>query len=353
MPNRECIPHNLTNGTITAESLTSKDNLLNSYFSSCFTTPPNHASTSTPPTPSSSHPELSTIQCTEEEVEKLLCSLKVKTSTGPDGISSHMLRNRAFSISSSLHKLFNPSLSSGHFPTEWKSSNITPVYKSGNKNLVSNYRPISLLPIPSKVLERIVHNRLLCHLITNSILSPRQFGFRPRSSTQKALLLATHDWQRYLDLGLSSAALFLDMSKAFDKVPHCHLLQSLSAVGISGPLLKWFESYHSNRTQKVVLNGFSSTSLTVRSGVPQGSILGPLLFTIYINSLADLHFSSGSSVILYADDILLYRPLTNSHDTTIFQEDVDLISNWIVSSGLSINPSKVHSWLSPGAAQNR
>ena len=340
MPKRERIPHNLTNGNITAESLTSKANLLNSYFSSCFTTPSNHASFSTPTASSSSHPKLSTIQCTEEEVEKLLCSLKVKTSTGPDGISSHMLRNTAFSISSPLHKLFNLSLSSGCFPTDWKSSNITPVYKSGNKNLVSNYRPISLLPIPSKVLERIVHDRLLRHLITNSILSPRQFGFRPGSSTQEALLIATHDWLNHLDHGLSSAALFLDMSKAFDKVPHCQLLQSLSAVGVSGPLLEWFKSYLSNRTQKVVLSGFSSTSHPVRSGVPQGSILGPLLFIIYINPLADRHLTPGSSVILYADDILLYRPLTSSHDTVIFQEDVNLISNWILASGLSINPSK-------------
>ena len=138
-----------------------------------------------------------------------------------------MLRNTAFSISSSLYKLFNLSLSTGHFPTDWKSSNIIPVFKSGDKSLVSNYQPISLL-------TQVSHDRLLRHLITNLILSSRQFGFRPGSSTQEALLTAMHDWQRYLDSGISSAALFLDMSKAFDKVPHCHLLQSLAAVGVSG-----------------------------------------------------------------------------------------------------------------------
>ena len=117
MPNRMWIPHTLTNGTATAELVTSKANLLNSYFSSCFSTPPSHASTCAPTTAPNSHPELSTIECTEEVVN-LLLSLKVKTSTGPDRISSHMLRNTAFSILSSLYKLFNLSLSTGHFPTD-------------------------------------------------------------------------------------------------------------------------------------------------------------------------------------------------------------------------------------------
>lgn len=179
-PNRERIPHTLTNGVITVSSPTSKANLLNSFFASCFSPPSN--SPSTPPPPPTSQLELSSIQCTEEEVDNLLSSLKVKTSTGPDGISSHMLKNTSYSVSPSLCKLFNRSLSTGCFPAEWKISNITPVFKSGDKGSVSNYRPISLLSIPSKILERIVHRRLLHHLITNSIISPKQFGFRPGSS---------------------------------------------------------------------------------------------------------------------------------------------------------------------------
>ena len=163
------------------------------------------------PTLSSSHPELSNIECMVDEVERMLHALKTKTSTGPDGISSHMLKNTAFSISTSLRRLFNLSLSTGYFPTEWKCSNVTPVYKSEDQSLASNYGPISLLSIPSKVLERIeciVHTKLLRHLIENSILSPRQFGCRPGSSTQEALLTAIHDWQSCLDQGLSTAALF-------------------------------------------------------------------------------------------------------------------------------------------------
>ena len=181
-PNRERIPHTLTNGTVTAESPTSKANLLNSYFSSCFAT--SNPTAPPPPMPTTSHhPELSTVHCSEEEVQDLLSSLKVKTSTGPDGISSHTLRNTAPSVAPSLQVLFNYSLSTGCFPSSWKLSNITPIFKSRDKSFVSNYRPISILSIPSKVLERVIHNRLLHHLITNSILSPRQFGFRPGSST--------------------------------------------------------------------------------------------------------------------------------------------------------------------------
>ena len=337
-PNRERLPHSLSNGSVSAVSPKSKANLLNSYFSSCFNTPP----LSVPSLGSSRsfHPTLSSIECTEEEVVNVLRSLKLKTSSGPDGISSSMLKNTVFSISSTLCSLFNLSLSTGIVPSDWKSSNITPVFKSGNKNLVSNYRPISLLSIPSKLLERIVLNRLLAHLLTNSILSPRQFGFRPGSSTQEALLVATHDWQRLLDQGHSSAALFLDLSKAFDKVPHHKLLSSLSDVGVSGSLLSWFESYLSCRSQQVVLGGSSSTPLPVLSGVPQGSILGPLLFIIYVNSLANLHLSPGSSLILYADDILLYRALCSADDNSILQHDVDSLLAWITSAGLSVNLAK-------------
>ena len=185
-----------------------------------------------------------------------------------------------------------------------------------------------------------MHRKLLRHLLDNDILSSRQFGFRPGSSTQEALLAATHDWHRCLDRGQSSAALFLDLSKAFDRVPHSKLLCSLSHVGVTGPLLQWFRSYLSNRCQRVVLNGHSSTSLPVTSGVPQGSILGPLLFITYINSLAKLDLSHGTSIILYADDILLYRTLATSNDNAQLQLDVNKIEAWISSSGLAINPSK-------------
>ena len=145
-----------------------------------------------------------------------------------------MLRNTATAIASSLTKLFNRSLSLGQFPTDWKLSNITPVPKGGDPKLVSNYRPISLLSLPSKILECIIYNRLLSHLLTNSLLSNSQFGFRPCSSTQEALIATTTSWHQYLDEKQSVGAVFFDLSKAFDSVPHSGILRALTRIGVTG-----------------------------------------------------------------------------------------------------------------------
>ena len=264
--------------------------------------------------------------------------MKVKTASGPDGLSSHMLQNTASTIYSSLTDLFNKSLSTGVVPLRWKLSNITPVFKGqGNPSSVSNYRPISLLSLPSKVLERIIHNCLMNYLLSNNVLSSRQFGFRPRSSTQEALLYTTNDWHYHMDHGLSVASGFFDLSKAFDRVPHSQLISTLANIGVSGPLLAWFHSYLSDRSQRVVLDGHSSTIHTVTSGVPQGSILDPLLFSIYLNPLANISLSRDSTLILYADDIVLYRPIATHSDVESLQADVDKVSNWVKAAGLSLN----------------
>ena len=217
-PNRQRIPPTLNDGYVTIESATSKANLLASHFSACFSQSSHNSncrcSSSTP-----CESGLSSVTCTSDEVHNHLCTLKTKTASGPDGLSSHMLRNTASAIAPTLTKLFNRSLSKGVVPSEWKLSNITPVFKGkGDPCCVANYRPIYLLSLPSKVLERIVHNRLLKYLQSNNILSPCQFGFRPCSSTQEALLFATNDWSLSLDKGTSVAAVFFDLSKAFDKV---------------------------------------------------------------------------------------------------------------------------------------
>ena len=282
-------------------------------------------------------PTLSSLSCSEEDVRLLITSLPSKTSSGPDNISSQMLKGTIDSVSPQLVALFNQSLSSGCIPSDWKISNVTPIFKAGDPKLVSNYRPISLLSLPSKLLERFIHNSLLDYILSNSLLSSNQFGFRPGSSTQEALLTATTDWHSFLDSHSDVAAVFFDLSKAFDSIPHEGILDSLRHVGVHGPLLKWFSSYLSDRQQRVVLDGQRSPLIKISSGVPQGSILGPLLFIIYMDHISNVTLSPKTRIILYADDILLYAPITAKFS---LQSDIDAISSWISSAGLSLNLSK-------------
>ena len=212
-----------------------------------------------------------------------------------------MLRNTAIAMAPSLTKLFNRSLSLGQVPADWKLSNITPVPKGGDPKLVSNYHSISLLP--SKILECIIYIRLLSHLPTNSLLSNSQFGFCPCRSTQEALIAATTSWHQYLDEKQSIAAVFFDLSKAFDLVPHSGILKALTRIGVTGSLHTWFADYLSGCTSMLSLNGHSSQVTKFSSGVPQGSILGPLLFSIYVDQLCSIPLSTTSKIQLYADDI--------------------------------------------------
>ena len=225
------------------------------------------------------------------------------------------LRGTAYAITPALTTLFNLSLNLCTIPDEWKKSNITPIHKSGDKSDASNYRPISLLSLISKVLERCIHNRVMEFLHKNNLLSDCQYGFRTRSSIQDALLIITRNWHEYLSTNHQVAAVFFDIKKAFDSVPHNQLLQSLTDVGVSGKLHQWFANYLSGRYQRVVLNGFSSTYKPVTSGVPQGSILGPLLYIIFMNSISHIPLSSGVKVILYAKSTL--TRVCNLHSSSV------------------------------------
>ena len=257
----------------------SKASLLNDFFSTCFnsSTPPlTPIPTSHSPPSSPSPPDF---LCTEDEILHLLLNLPSDTATGPDGISARMLKLSASSIAPSLTLIFNLSISSSIFPSDWKNSNIVPIPKSSSpSSSPSDYRPISLLPIISKVLERHIFNYLYHFCTVNQILSDSQFGFRPGRSTESALLSITHSWLSSLDSHNSLCAAFFDLRKAFDSVPHLPLMHTLSSIGLSSHLTSWIHSYLCHRSQQVVLNGFSSHKTHAFSGVPQGSILGPLLF---------------------------------------------------------------------------
>ena len=175
--------------------------------------------------------------------------------------------------------------------------------------MVGNYRHISLLSLVSKALERIVHNTLMSHVIENGMVLDRQFGFRPGSSTLEAVLAATREWHASLEKQQSVGCVYFKLSKAFDSLPHKLVLESLSRCGVSGPLMEWFKHYPFGRWQRVVLDCVTSGRVRVQSGVTQGSILGPLLYIITVDSLLRQSFSLGTSISMYADDIALYtRP---------------------------------------------
>ena len=237
------------------------------------------------------------------EISLILGSLK-DGAAGYDEISASLLKLISQFLVEPLVYLCNQSLQEGIFPTELKIANVIPLYKSDDSFVFNNYRPVSLLCVLSKVFEKVMYNRLLEFLESYKILTNSQFGFRKLHSTFMALMTLMDRLITSLENDEHVIGIFLDFSKAFDTVHHVILLNKLSHYGIRGCALKWFESYLSNRKQYVTYNGISSFTKTVKCGVPQGSILGPLLFLIYINDLC--YVCKHTFPILFADDTNLF-----------------------------------------------
>ena len=277
---------------------------------------------------------------TEEEIDKIINSFK-DSACGWDDIASKVIKKVRNQITNILVHLCNLSFVSGFVPTELKLAKVVPVFKSGNKDNFTNYRPISVLCIFSKIYERLAYNRLLNFLLKNNALFKYQFGFRDQHSTELALILLIDKITSAIDNNEFTLAVFLDLSKAFDMVNHSILLNKLEHYGIRGVPLQWFRSYLNERKQYVSFNGTDSTSLDIKCGVPQGSILGPLLFLIFIN---DLHNASKSLFfILFADDsnLLLSGPNINDLCKQMNQE-IKAVVEWFKVNQLCLNISKTN-----------
>ena len=313
--------------------------MLSDFFSTCFNraVPPLFPSTSIF---SADHTIPEDLLCTEDEVHFFLSCLDTSKATGPDGISAIMLKSTASSITPSVTSLLNLSLRTGRVPEEWKRSSVVPIPKKSPATTPNSYRPISLLSIVSKVLERHVHTLIMEHLHNQHPLSESQWGFQPGKSTVSALLSTTYSWLETLEEGNEIGAVFFDLQKAFDSVPHQCLMEKLQQTGLSDHILSWISDYLTCREQKVVVNGKSSQYSPVISGVPQGSVLGPLLFLIYVDGLAKLTLSDGSHMVLYADDLLLFRPIRGNEDFHQLQHDISLVENWVKCNHLTLNPTK-------------
>lgn len=275
------------------------------------------------------------------EIAQIVHQLKNSSSKGHDGILPTVIKSTIDEIAMPLSIIFNLSFEKCIFPDKLKIARIVPIYKSDDKMVVNNYRPISVLPFFSKIIERLMYNRLLCYLDKNDILIKNQYGFREKHSTYMALIKLLDQITNELDNKQFSIGIFIDLSKAFDTIDHNILIRKLQCYGIRGSVLDWFKSYLNNRQQYTCINDANSDVKQVTCGVPQGSILGPLLFIIYINDI--VHASDIANLIMFADDTNLFYS-NNSLDTLCndINDDLVKISLWFRLNRLSLNVKKTN-----------
>ena len=287
------------------------------------------------------------LDVTCEEIKGVIHSLN-NSSSGWDEIPTFLVKKCVDSFIEPLTYLVNYSISEGIFPSELKLARVVPIFKSGDPSLLTNYRPISVLRFFSKVFEKVMYNHIISFMNKNDVLYDQQFGFRQKHSTQQTIIMLVDKITRSLDAGDIVISVFLDLKKAFDTADHHILLKKLYVYGIRGKVLKWFHSYLFNRSQYVIYDDMQSETHHVKCGVPQGSIMGPLLFIIYMNDICNV--SKFLYTILYADDTCV---LLNGKDlNNLIQSmntELDLLSTWLKSNKLSLNTHKTFFQLFPRA----
>ena len=274
-------------------------------------------------------------------VNNYLSNIDATKATGLDSIGPKLLKIAPNILTPSITYIINKSIESGVFPGTWKNAKVNPIFKTGDKDNVNNYRPISILPTLSKIIEKWIQIKLMIYLDQHTLLHKNQSGFRKNHSTESALILMTDTWLKAINEGKLVGCAMIDFRKAFDLVDHQLLLKKLRIYKFSDMSLSWFKSYLDNRTQQVVINNSSSNSGEVMCGVPQGSILGPLLFLLFINDLPLSLTNCPVSVDLYADDTTLYSfALDKISLERNIQKALDSVHTWCLENGMLINIDK-------------
>lgn len=319
-----------------------KANCLNNFFQS--QTILNDSKITLPATTIGTHaPTLADLVISPDEVTSTLCKLKTGKASGPDNINNRVLKELSVELATPLSSLFNYSWIIGKVPDQWKLANVCAIHKKNDPQEISNYRPISLLSTISKVMEKIIHKHVFNFFSENNMISALQSGFVPKDSTVNQLTSIYHAFCQALDEGKEVRAVFCDISKAFDRVWHRGLLYKLENNGISGNLLTWFSDYLTGRKQRVALSGTFSNTLPIMAGVPQGSILGPLLFIVFINDIVD---SIHSAIRLFADDTSLYIIIDNPISAAEqLNSDLIKINDWANTWLVTFNPNKTETLL--------
>ena len=325
----------LKSGTNLVTDSQQKAKMLLSEFSSVFTKEDKNSIPWLGPSSSL----INDINVTTEGVEKLLSGLKTQKAAGPDRIPNRVLKELSHELAPAFTALYNQSLTTGTIPTDWANAIVTPVYKKGSAQNPANYRPVSLTCVACKLLEHIVCTNILSHLEDHKLLTSVQHGFRKNHSCETQLLITVDDFFSSFDAKIQTDVGVLDFSRAFDTVPHERLIGKLAHYGIRGSINKWIRAFLSDRQMCVVVDGESSSSAPVLSGVPQGSVLGPLLFLLFINDMPDV-VSQGTLIRLFADDCLVYREIHSPEDQIILQRDLDNLTQWATRWGMRFNPSK-------------
>lgn len=281
--------------------------------------------------------QLSTITVTEEMVRERLKEQKPGKSAGPDGIHSKVVVEAQEQLVKPLTLIFNKSLREGVVPRSWKEAEVVPIFKKGKRNNPGNYRPVSLTSVCGKILEKIVRKEMIDHLDRNGIITEKQHGFVQGRSCQTQLLTVVEDWSQWMEERKPFDCVYMDYRKAFDSVPHMRLLKKVESCGIVGDIQRWIASFLIGRRQRVRVGEELSGWRKVTSGIPQGSVLGPTLFVIYINDLPEI---VDSPVALFADDTKVFRVVQSEEDRQKLQEDIDELDKWSKKWQLPFNESK-------------
>ncbi|KAL7631154.1 UNVERIFIED_CONTAM: hypothetical protein RMT77_018543 [Armadillidium vulgare] len=312
-------------------------NIFNAYFASVFTEERLDSSLETNSSNIHVRNRCAAFEIELNEIKSLLEHIDPNKAAGPDGVYGRILKEGSSSIAKALYLIFKRSIVFGEVPEDWKTAYVVPIFKKGSKEDLGNYRPVSLTSLVVKILEKLLKSHIEKHLDDNKILYNSQHGFRKGRSCQTNLLEFMEYITECIDKGDPVDVIYLDFSKAFDKVPHVRLMQKLSQYGIDGMVQNWIKEWLKNRRQCVLLNGNKSSWETVKSGVPQGSVLGPLLFLIYIN---DLDKGLKCKVSKFADDTKVVTSVRNNDGCIKLQGDLDRLLGWAERWQMNFNSKK-------------